>query len=243
MKQKKYQGLLLLMLGTLVLGGCQEAPYQLTETEEALIVSYSSHIISKYNIYQKDGLVYVADSEEMDEVPQKADTETNTESDTEQEVINTEIVSGNVGGSTEETIKGELDSVYGDTGLTISYETCEIADSYMDNSMYAARPSVGKNFLIIHLSVENQTEEAIEFQNFGSNTNYSANFQMDDGKWYLAPSVISLVSNEFSTFEGTIGAGETKDMVLLFEIPQQTSEINSLILKINRNGKNFEINL
>ena len=66
---------------------------------------------------------------------------------------------------------------------------------------------------------------------------------MDEEKWYHAPSVISLVSNEFSTFEGTISAGEAKDMVLLFEIPLETSEISNLTLKINRNGKSFEINL
>ena len=239
MRQKKYRGLLLLMLGTLVLGGCQEAPYELTEAEEALIVSYSSHVVSKYNIYQKDGLVYVADREEDTKKP----ADVTTEADTEKEPVSTETVSGNAGGSTEETTKAALSAIYEDTGLVISYDKCEIADSYMDGSAYAARPSVGKSFLILHLAVENQTEEAIEFHNFGSGIGYSVKFQMEDEKWYHAPSVISLVSNEFSTYEGIVEAQNKTDMVLLFEIPQEVMEINSLILKIDRNGKVFEINL
>ena len=239
MRQKKYRGLLLLMLGTLVFSGCQEAPYKLTEEEEALIVSYSSHIVSKYNIYQKDGLVYVADKEEETTEP----TEVPTETDTEKEPISTEIVSENTGESTEETVKGVLSSIYEDTGLAISYENYEITDSYIENGMYAARPNAGKAFLILHLSVENQTEEAIAFNNFGSGTGYSVKFKMEDDKGYHAPSVISLVSNEFSTYEGTIDAQQTNDMVLLFEIPKEVTEINSLILKIDRNGKVFEINL
>lgn len=239
MKQKKYHGLLLLMLGTLVFGGCQEAPYELTETEEALIVSYSSHIVSKYNIYQKDGLVYVADKEEETKKP----ADVPTEADTENESVSTEVVSGDAGGSTEETVKGTLGSIYEDTGLVISYEKCEIADSYMDGNLYAARPSVGKKFLILHFNVDNQTEEDIEFYNFGSGTGYSVKFQMEEGKGYHAPSVISLVSNEFSTYEGIIEAQKVADMVLLFEIPQESTEISSLSLKIDRNGKVFEINL
>ena len=239
MRQKRYYGLLLLMFGTLVLGGCQEAPYELTEKEEALIVSYSSHIVSKYNIYQKDGLAYVADKEEEVKKP----TEVETEADTESEQVSTEIAVGSTDESPEETIKSALSSIYEDTGLVISYEKCEIADSYMDGSMYAARPSVGKEFLILHLSVENQTEEAIDFYNFGSGTGYSVKFVMDGDKWYHAPSVVSLVSNEFSTYEGTVEAQKVSDMVLLFEIPQEVLEVNSLILKIDKNGKVFEINL
>lgn len=241
MRQKRYHGLVLLMLGSLVLGGCQEAPYELTEAEEALIVSYSSHIVSKYNIYQKDGLVYVADMSEEETVS----TETVTEADTEQESVSSEVVSDNVSSTEniEETIKAALSAIYEDTGLSISYAGCQVADSYMDSSAYAARPSAGKAFLVLKLNVANETEEAIDFNNFGTGTTYSAKFVMESGSLYHAPSVISLVSNEFSTYEGTIESQSNVEMVLLFEIPADVTEIDSLILKIDRNAKVFEINL
>lgn len=242
MRQKRYRGLLLLMLGALVFGGCQEAPYELTEEEEALIVSYSSHIVSKYNIYQKDGFAYVADEKEEVKMP----TETVTEIRTEQESVSSEVISDNGGESkenVEEAIKTALSAIYEDTGLMVSYEGCQITDSYMDGSAYAARPSFGKKFLVLKLNVENQTLENIDFQNFGSGGGYSVKFLMDSGNWYHAPSVISLVSNEFSTYEGEIGAQSSVEMVLLFEVPIEVTEINSLILKIDRNEEVFEINL
>ena len=241
MRQKRYRGLMLLMLGSLLFSGCQEAPYELTEEEEALIVNYSTHVVSKFNIYQKNGLTYVADKEE-------SETEVDTEAvlDTEASGENNANSSGTVSGSSEnaeETVAATLTSIYEDTGLTITYAGHEIMDSYMESSAYAAKPSNGKTFLVLNLQVENQTEEAITFNNFGSGTSYSARYQMETGKMYNAPSVMTLMSKEFSTYEGTIEPQTTVEMVLLFEIPIETTEVDSLILKIDRNGKVFEINL
>lgn len=241
MRQKKYQGLLLLMLGGLLLSGCGEAPYELTEEEEALIVSYSAHVVSKYNIYQKDGLVYVAD-----DVEEEVETETEAATEAEEDTQSSAQMTGSTGSSAEsaeEAVTATLSSIYADTGLTISYAGCEVADSYMDSSAYAAKPSNGKGFLVLYFTVKNQAEEAIEFNNFGSGISYSARYEMESGKLYNAPSVMTLVSNEFSTYEGTIEPQEAVEMVLLFEIPLETTEVDSLILKINRNAKVFEINL
>ena len=64
MKQKKWRGIILLLLGCLMLTGCGEAPYELTDEEQQLIVSYSAHVVSKFNRYQKDGLTHVPNLEE-----------------------------------------------------------------------------------------------------------------------------------------------------------------------------------
>ena len=240
---KRYRGLALLMIGTMLFSGCQEAPYELTEEEEALIVSYSTHVVSKYNIYQKDGLTYVAEKEETEAA---TETEITTEKQEEStEAMKPEGVPGEADTvATEEA--GEVmtfESVYADTGLTVSYTGYEIADSYMDSSSYAAKPSYGKQFLIINVKVENLTEEAIELNNFGSGATYKANFKMDSGKRYNAASVLSLASKEFSTFEGTIEPESAVEMVFLFEIPTEVTAIEDLIFKVNRNDENFEINL
>lgn len=241
MKQKKYRGLMLFMLGGLLLTGCQEAPYELTKEEEALIVSYSTHIVSKYNIYQKNGLTYLTEKEKEEkhtEAVKNSEIETNTE-------IKETISAGSDGASQAEgeAVTAKLSSVYQDTGLTISYQGSEIIDSYVDGTTYAAEPSSGKAFLVLNLLVENETKEAITFQNFGSGTSYSAKYVSESGKAFQAQSVMTLVSKEFSTYEGTIEAGTSVDMVLLFEIPADVTEVDSIVLKINRNEKVFEINL
>lgn len=242
---KRYRGLVCLLLGTMLLSGCQEAPYELTKEEEALIVSYSTHVVSKFNIYQKDGLTYVADKEEETEVVTEAATE--QAEDTTEAVQNTDNASGvtpETATDTEEAgVVATIASVFEETGLKMTYTGYEITDSYMDSSSYAAKPSYGKQFLIISVNVANETEEAIEFNNFGSGITYSAKFKMDSGKRYNAASVMTLASKEFSTYEGTIEAQSAVDMVLIFEIPAEVAEIDELILKINRNEEIFEINL
>ncbi len=55
------------MTGMLLLTGCGTKAYDLTEAEESQIVNYAVHVVSKYNSYQKDGLVYVDQSVEETE--------------------------------------------------------------------------------------------------------------------------------------------------------------------------------
>ena len=43
----------------LLLGGCGEQPYSLTEDEEGMIVDYSAHAVAKFNTSQPDGLANV----------------------------------------------------------------------------------------------------------------------------------------------------------------------------------------
>lgn len=239
MKKKRYQGLLLLALGSLMLTGCQEAPYALTEAEEALIVNYSAHVVSKYNNYQKDGLIYLTDEEkeiaaEPEQQPlEKPDKQPN--------------LGGTSAGTTEEFPDYEetatLLSVYGGTGLTVTYEGNEITDAYTENGMYAMNAPSGKNYLVVKLKVENTTGNAIEFNNFSSGDSFGAKYIMDSGKEYSAKNVTTILLGDFSTYEGTIASGAAENLVLLFEVPSETQAVGSLTLVVNQGDTSYQINL
>ncbi len=91
MKSSKIKMTAVFLAAALMFAGCGEALYELTPEEQAAVVSYASHVVAKYNSYQKDGEVFVQqevlDGEE--ETEEGADTqapETDTqESDTQQE--------------------------------------------------------------------------------------------------------------------------------------------------------------
>ena len=51
----------------LLLGGCGEQPYSLTEDEEGMIVDYSAHAVAKFNTSQPDGLANVSRNEQETE--------------------------------------------------------------------------------------------------------------------------------------------------------------------------------
>ncbi len=226
MKQRKWRGAVLTVLGCLMLTGCGEAPYELTDEEQQLIVSYSAHVVSKYNRYQKDGLMHVPNLEEE----LAMDTE---------DVPETEIVP-----ETEQPAdKTTFDTVFADTGLTFTYLGNEVTASYMENAAYAVKAGNGKNLLVLKLKVENPTEEAIAVDNMASGDVYSAKYVMESEKVYHAKSVMTLLLNDFTTYEGTIEPQEAVEAVIVFEIPAETTEVEKVDLIIERNGKKFEINL
>lgn len=233
------------MLGCLMLTGCGEAPYELTDEEQQLIVSYSAHVVSKFNRYQKDGLTYVPNQEE--ELKDGKETVADTE-----EAFNTEQSDGLLSGSDGEPAETEteqpaevtaFDTVFNDMGLTFTYLGNEVTASYMTDDTYAVNAGNDKNLLVLKLKVENLTEEAIAVDNMASGDVYSAKYVMESEKVYQAKSVMTLLLNDFTTYEGTIEPQEAVEVVIVFEIPAETTEVKKVDLKIERNGKKFEINL
>ncbi len=241
MKKKRYQGLLLLALGSLMLTGCQEAPYALTEAEEALIVNYSAHVVSKYNNYQKDGLIYLTEEEQETAAGQEEQKLPLPEQDKLPNVGGTSA--GTVEEFPEYKEEATLLSVYGGTGLTVTYEGNEITDAYTENGMYAMNAPSGKNYLVVKLKVENTTGNAIEFNNFSSGDSFGARYIMDSGKEYSAKNVTTILLGDFSTYEGTIASGAAENLVLLFEIPSETQSVGSLTLVVNQGDISYQINL
>lgn len=245
MKQRKWRGAVFAVLGCLMLTGCGEAPYELTDEEQQLIVSYSAHVVSKYNRYQKDGLTHVPNLEEELAMDTEDVPETEIVPETEQ---TGEFVPDSDGATTNTEIeqpadKTTFDTVFADMGLTFTYLGNEVTASYMENAAYAVKAGNGKNLLVLKLKVENLTEEAIAVDNMATGDVYSAKYVMESEKVYHAKSVMTLLLNDFATYEGTIEPQEAVEAVIVFEIPAETTEVEKVDLIIERNGKKFEINL
>ena len=68
-------------------------------------------------------------------------------------------------------------------------------------------------------------------------------FQVIVNETEKAMAQTTILSNDLSTFQGDIKAGETKETVLLFEIPKEIQEITGLQLKINLDGAFHMVNL
>ena len=239
------------MLGCLMLTGCGEAPYELTDEEQQLIVSYSAHVVSKFNRYQKDGLTHVpnltdelADGEKPEEIP-----EPEVIPETEQPEENTEGLFPETGEGNESTEVEEpaeettFETVFTETGLTFSYLGNEVTASYMQDSTYAVNAGLGKKLLVLKWKVENLTEEAITVDNMSSGDVFSAKYEMESGKTYHAKSVMTLLLNDFTTYEGTMEPQAVMEMVIVFEIPAETESVDKIELKIEKNGEKFQINL
>lgn len=244
MKQKKCQSGLLLILGCLMLSGCgmQEAPYELSEADKQLVVSYSAHVVSKFNTYQKDGLTYVP------ELKEELESEVPEQTPIEQEQNQTEAngnTTGTSNGLSEEPTGAvaTFDFVFAETGLKFTYLGSEITDTYMADNTYAVNAGYQKTLLVLKMNVENPTEMPVTLDNLAAGNTFSVNYVMESGSKYNAKSVMTLLLNDFTTFEGTIESLSAMEMVIVFEIPKETSVVENMTVTIIKNGTNYQINL
>ena len=83
MRKTKLQMTMVALMAAMLMGGCGEEPYELTDQEEELIVNYSAHVVTKYNTYQKEGLSYVW-TEETEALETEQSEEAMTEENAEQ---------------------------------------------------------------------------------------------------------------------------------------------------------------
>lgn len=230
MRRKKIEGILCLT-GMLLLTGCGTKAYDLTEAEESQIVNYAVHVVSKYNSYQKDGLVYVDQSVEETE---PEETVTGSES-----VDGTEIMDETPAGNT-------LEDVFGADGLEVAYLTNELNENYIESDIGDAGvlPD-GKQYLILHFDVVNPTDKGIVLDVSSWNATFKVDYTSQDGNSESASCYTTFLTTDLSGYDESnlINAGETKSAVLLFEIPDSVTEVSDIVLHVTRDDTTYEIKL
>lgn len=230
MRRKKIEGILCLT-GMLLLTGCGTKAYDLTVAEESQIVNYAAHVVSKYNAYQKDGLVYVDQSVEETE---PEETATGSES-----VDGTEIMDETPAGST-------LDDVFGADGLEVTYLTNELNKNYIESDIGDAGvlPD-GKQYLILYFDVVNPTDKGIVLDVSSWNATFKVDYTSQDGDSEGASCYTTFLTTDLSGYDESnlINAGETKSAVLLFEIPDSVTEVSDVVLHVTRDDTTYEIKL
>lgn len=225
----------------LLLGGCGEQPYSLTEDEEGVIVDYSAHAVAKFNTSQPDGLANVSRNEQETEAVDESQT-----TETEDEV--TLNASGNAAageqtadGTTEqnETETSTLDELFGEENLTITYTGAEISTNYMEGSYYSLDAEQGKTYVIVGIDITNSGTEDITVDNFAKMPKFSV---MVNGQ-EKADEENTILPSDFALYQETIPAGTTENTELLFQVPDSVTSVDSLDLFVNIGGTDYQITL
>lgn len=194
-----------LVIISLLLSGCGTSLYELTADEEALIVKYAAHFVAKHNIYQKDGIsVEVAEDESEENDTQNPD-------------------------DTQEPSQGEVDkrpsvaeAMNLPKGISLVYEESYIADHIKEGAAYSEEAGVGFTFYVLKFKMKNNTENAIEVDNFSKDIV----FKLTSGS-IVAKSKefeVPILSTELSSYIGTVEAGESVDVILLFKVKEADAE-------------------
>ena len=216
---KSYKRLLFICIAacSLFLGGCGDALHELTVEEESLIVHYAAYAVAKHNIQQKDGMSGVLIPEAEPENTESVDTPDGTEVD------DTQTSEGQGGTSdtpqVEDTTVTMADVIGHSSDLTVVYSGSYVSDNYIEGSAYSVDASAGNTYFIMKFILLNTTETDVEVENVTK----GLTFKLIYGDKTIS-SESTFLMTDFSTYYGTIPAGQSVETVLLFEVPEEGAE-------------------
>ena len=232
-KQKRYLFISVIM-ASLLLSGCGAQLHEMTKEEEDLIVHSAAYFVAKHNIRQKDGVSAVVDPDSIILESESEEVEGITESDTElgEEVVGVPEGAG-AEGTTDDTAT-TLASVIGHgNDLTITYNGAYVTDSYVEGDSYFIDAENGNAFYVMQFTVANPTEGDVLLDNVTLNPLFKIVSSEVNVK-----AEVTFLTTDFSTYLGTIPAGESVDTILLFEVSESIAEqISTPTLQITVNNE------
>lgn len=219
MKRHKKYLLVCTAACSLLLGGCGESLHEMTAEEEDLIVHYAAYVVAKHNIQQKDGMsnVFLEEEEQVSEKP--------TDSEQEELPEDTSETEGTAAGTPAENNQADsmgislADAIGHGENLAIACTGGYVTDNYVEGAAYSIDAATGKTFYVMEFELTNITQEDVQVENLTK----GLAFRMTSGELSVK-SEVTFLTTDFSTYCGTIPAGQSVKTVLLFEIPDTEAE-------------------
>lgn len=237
----------------LTLSGCGDALYEMTSEEQSIIVNYAAQSVAKFNTYQRDGEVYVRpdvlegeDSSKTEtepvqtEVKQPTEELTGEETGTEQPAEDTNLGQLPEAPSPEPESTGATMNQALDLGvISADYTGYELTKSYMAEDYYVVDAEAGKQFLVVKYNLVNTSGQPLHINILAMTPSFTAVINGEQ----TVPAQTSILLNDLSTYQSDIEAGGTNETVLLFQVPEDITDVSGIQLNVTMNGNQFTINL
>lgn len=237
--------------------GCGIKVYDLTEDEENQIVSYAAAAVAKHNSNQTMGLVKNPsddsakdkDSSPMKDNPEDTDQK-NTANGQNEDADGSAENGGSQGGSSSaaggnaaDTPAGSavsLTDAIGISGITFQYTGASIQNNYKAGDYMILMPDDGNKYLVLSFRATNSAQSPVLIDLLSRKASYTLTV---DGQ-NSADNAETILLNDMSTYQATLEAGGSADLVLLFEFPEnQISDSSALTLVMHDGGTDKNIQL
>lgn len=224
---RNYKVILILMMMTVFLFvGCESV--SLTEEEEQIYVAYAVNAVINHDNN------YVLKLKDVE-----IETETTTKWYSEEDRFTTEPSSDGNNGSQqnpeEETtvinVETDMNTIMKLDGISVEYTDYEIGKTYPneDSMAFVLTAVDGSNLVVLKFNVKNETNEDIVLDMIAADMNFKGIF---NGQ-VKANCQTTLLNNALNTYKGTISAGESKEMVLVYQISERSlSNVSTIKLEV-----------
>lgn len=258
MKNSRMKICTLLLLAGFTITGCGDKLTTLTLDQENLVVSYSAHVVSKYNKNQTDGVTYIKNAAtETSQVNQhqqpkdsvnKSDLTTTSEhmqtsnNDTQTQNQSTSMTQDMSKNETStQTLPEEktLTDALAIPSVTANIASYGIESQIMDQSFtFDLSPEKGMKSMVLHVDLTNQGSSDVQCDLLSSNVQ----FQLMVNHTLTVESEKSSLQSDLSAYNQTIKAGDVNHAVLIFSIPQDT-DVSALALIVKSNNVSSTTNI
>lgn len=252
MRRKSIFGLkyiILAMLMSLGMTGCGNRIPEMTAEQAKQIGEYAAITLLKYDANHRSRLVdeetiaeYDRKQQSLKELMEQQNTKPSTEGMKPTE--NTPTVDAGEQTTNQQQIKSLEESLAVPEGIGVSFQGYKICDSYPDDGSadkyFTLDATTGKKIMVLEFAVANQTSANVGVDFFSKTATFSAS--VGDGKRYSA--MTTMLLDDLSTYAGTITAGESRKLVLLFEVEESIAEkITDVQLYLKNDSQTYTIQL
>lgn len=225
-----------------LLTGCGNAIPELTEEEASMIATYAADVVLESS---KEGASRLIDTEEetarREELAAKIEQLKKEQALEEEETGQTDEA-GQPSYSTASGVQRveDIADFVGLDGFQVSYGGYEIVKSYAADEEEEWEPtfdaSAGKNLLVIKLNVTNTTDAPAVADVLSKDMMFS--IRGDNSISNMA--YVTMLLNDFSSAQDEIGAGESRQYVLITQIDESITEVNSLSLHMKKGDESAD---
>lgn len=213
--------------------GCGNMAAEVSEENQKLVAEYAAGLLLKYNA---GGGSRILEGQKLAEEEAKEAAEAEREQKRLQAAADYEASKGQpkesssggnggngTGTAAQESYLEDMAPLFGFDNFSVRYTDCEITDSYPSDNredMFMAMDATpGKKLLVAKFAVTNEGSQAEDFDMFEKQGKFRLNTQEGSiGSQY------TLLLDDLSVYKGEIEAGQTEEMVLIFEISETLAE-------------------
>ncbi|MBO4899529.1 MAG: hypothetical protein J5509_04500 [Lachnospiraceae bacterium] len=251
MRDKRITALILTALCVICLCGCGDEIPDLTPTQQEMITEYSAALLLKYDsstpsrLLPEGSVVSIAyvDPNDPNAVLTETTPETETGTDipvdnvpdvTSEDVSVTDVTTGQTSGG---GVAG-FSNFLADLGVSFDYSgQYEVVDSYPEggdvNPYFTVDASDGNKLLVIHFDLTNNSGSDMDVNLNNLNLRYRVSLNGGKNKFVMT----TLLENDLLSYVGTLGSGQTEDIVAICEISEaEGADIQTIDFTVRGDG-------
>lgn len=227
--------LILLALTLIIMTGCGNNIPELTAEQQDLVVEYAAGTLLKYDKGHTDRLLGLSELEAIEEKRNAMEKEITAASEEKKEdAAEQEVTVIDHTQEIGETISSIEDFLQIEQ-ITFNYAGYEITDDYPNQEQgeelfFVINATTGKKLLVLKFRAENLSETDAELDMNQKEVRFKIVIDGEEKN-----TLTTMLLNDMRYYKGVIGAGESRELVLVTEVPEEKAQTISELKLLMKN--------